>query len=79
MHNQRAFLELGAGTGIVSYRVAEVLKSGRDSLIVTDLPEVSNFDIASTLLRSSSPRSALCWRIIYNISSRKRSISIVSL
>jgi len=80
VQNQRTFLELGAGTGIVSYCVAEVLRSGQDSLIVTDLPEVSKFSIASMCLCSSSAtRSALYWRIIYNNSSRKQSISIISL
>jgi len=37
---QRTILELGAGTGIVSSRIAEVLGPGTDILIATDLPDV---------------------------------------
>lgn len=40
IRSRRTFLELGAGTGIVSSRIAEILGSGWDTLIVTDLPEV---------------------------------------
>jgi hypothetical protein len=79
MRRQRTFLELGAGTGIVSSRVAEVLRSGQDTLIVTDLPEVSNFNVVSVCLRSSLPRSALCSSIMSDIPSGMRSISIMSL
>jgi hypothetical protein len=40
MRCQRTLLELGAGTGIVSCRIAEALGTGQDTLIATDLPEV---------------------------------------